>query len=305
MKLIRKIALSNNKSNKTRSILVIISIILTTILLTSIGTFAYAAVKNQTDSADKLYGSYYGIFKRVTDNEIIEMERKNAFTDIGKTAFAGTVDNSSNTSLIYNDEITNKLTNVEDKLKEGIFPNKENEIAGSKELFKELGFSDTKVGDTITLSSRFDNNNKFEEKEFVISGLINNENIEIRDKSYVAYISEEFYENESQGNNIYSAYFRLNENIDINGDNQEEVIKDLGKDLGLEENQVEVNSFYLMFTLQPKTDLIVGVIVVALLVIIFSIIVIYNIFQIGILQKVQEYGKIKALGATKKHLKKL
>lgn len=249
MKLIRKIALSNNKSNKTRSILVIISIILTTILLTSIGTFAYAAVKNQTDSADKLYGSYYGIFKRVTDNEIIEMERKNAFTDIGKTAFAGTVDNSSNTSLIYNDEITNKLTNVEDKLKEGIFPNKENEIAGSKELFKELGFSDTKVGDTITLSSRFDNNNKFEEKEFVISGLINNENIEIRDKSYVAYISEEFYENESQGNNIYSAYFRLNENIDINGDNQEEVIKDLGKDLGLEENQVEVNSFYLMFTL--------------------------------------------------------
>ncbi|WP_099203127.1 ABC transporter permease [Miniphocaeibacter massiliensis] len=305
MKLIRKIAYSNNKSNKTRSILVILSIILTTILLTSIGTFMYAAIKNQADTADKLYGSYYGIFKRVTDNEITEMERKNAYTDIGKTAFAGSVDSNSSISLVYNDKTTNKLTNIEDKLKEGSFPNKNNEITGSKELFKELGFSDVKIGDTITLNSRFDNNSKFEEKEFVISGLLNNENIEIRDKSYVAYVSEEFYENESQGNNIYSAYFRINENIEINGNNQEEVIKDLGKDLSLEENQVDVNNFYLMFTLQPKTDLIVGVIVVALLVIIFSIIVIYNIFQIGILQKVQEYGKIKALGATKKQLKKI
>ena len=33
--------------------------------------------------------------------------------------------------------------------------------------------------------------------------------------------------------------------------------------------------------------------------------VIYNIFQVGIANKIQEYGKIKALGATKKQMKQL
>ena len=37
----------------------------------------------------------------------------------------------------------------------------------------------------------------------------------------------------------------------------------------------------------------------------FSVVVIYNIFQVGIVNKIQEYGKIKALGATKKQMKQL
>ncbi|WP_455714367.1 ABC transporter permease, partial [Anaerosporobacter sp.] len=42
-----------------------------------------------------------------------------------------------------------------------------------------------------------------------------------------------------------------------------------------------------------------------ILVIIFSVVVIYNIFQVGITQKIWEYGKIKALGASKKQLKSI
>ena len=41
------------------------------------------------------------------------------------------------------------------------------------------------------------------------------------------------------------------------------------------------------------------------IVVISSVVVIYNRFQIGIARKVQEYGKIKAIGATKKHMKKI
>ena len=46
--------------------------------------------------------------------------------------------------------------------------------------------------------------------------------------------------------------------------------------------------------------MIVGCVVVALIVVFFAVMVIYNIFQVGLIQKIQEYGKIKALGATKK-----
>ena len=40
-------------------------------------------------------------------------------------------------------------------------------------------------------------------------------------------------------------------------------------------------------------------------IVLFSVVVIYNIFQVGIANKIQEYGKIKALGATKKQMKQL
>ena len=60
-----------------------------------------------------------------------------------------------------------------------------------------------------------------------------------------------------------------------------------------------------MWVLDPGMEMIVGCIVVALIVVFFAVMVIYNIFQVGLIQKIQEYGKIKALGATKKQMKKL
>lgn len=305
MKLLRKIAFSNNRNNKTRSILVIISIVLTTVLLTSIGTFVNGVLKHNVESADKMYGSYYGIFKMITEEQVKEMELDNSYTDIGKTAYAGVTDTDNSIMFVWYDKTARNLINADDSLKEGNFPIKENEIVGSREAFKSLGYADVKIGDTVKANSRFNNDRKFEENEFVISGILKDEKIETKNKSYAMSVSKEFYEKEAQGEFFYSAYFRLNENIDITGDNREEVIKDLGKDIGLGENQVSVNNYYLRFILEPETELFIGAIVISILVIVFSVIVIYNIFQIGILQKVQEYGKLKALGATKKQVKKI
>ena len=39
MKMITRLAISNNKKNKTRSILIVLSIFLTTVLLSAIATF--------------------------------------------------------------------------------------------------------------------------------------------------------------------------------------------------------------------------------------------------------------------------
>ena len=57
--------------------------------------------------------------------------------------------------------------------------------------------------------------------------------------------------------------------------------------------------------LQPSYEMIVVCGTLILGIVLFSVVVIYNIFQVGIAQKVQEYGKIKALGATRKQMKQL
>lgn len=305
MKLLRRIAWNNNKSNKTRSILVIISIVLTTVLLTSIGTFGYGAVKSNNEHSEKLYGSYYGAFKGVTRDQYDDMKLNNAYTDIGINTMAGNVKNDDYIALLWSDEVANKLTNGKDKLEKGKFPEESNEIAGSKEMFRSLGYKESKIGDSIKLESRFDDTVGFEEKEFIISGILKDENLKMENKMYSANISEKFYMEESSGSIKYTVFFRLNENIEIDGDTQEKIIKDLGKELGLEERQVILNKYYLGAILMPKSEVIIGTAVISLLVIIFSIMVIYNIFQIGILQKIQEYGKLKALGTTKKQVRKI
>lgn len=67
MKMITKLALSNNKKNKTRSILIMLSIFLTTVLLSAIATFGYGQIKFQSANAEEFYGSYYGSYAGVTE----------------------------------------------------------------------------------------------------------------------------------------------------------------------------------------------------------------------------------------------
>ncbi|MDE7477583.1 MAG: ABC transporter permease, partial [Lachnospiraceae bacterium] len=66
-----------------------------------------------------------------------------------------------------------------------------------------------------------------------------------------------------------------------------------------------VNKLYLIYKLDPGNETIMVCAVVCVVVIIFSVIVLYNIFQVGIIQKVQEYGKLKAIGATRKQMKQI
>ncbi|MDE6608290.1 MAG: ABC transporter permease, partial [Lachnospiraceae bacterium] len=72
-----------------------------------------------------------------------------------------------------------------------------------------------------------------------------------------------------------------------------------------EKQRLIVNTSYLTWALDPGTETIMGCVMIATVVVLFSIIVIYNIFQVGIIRKIQEYGKLKALGATKKQIKKV
>lgn len=81
--------------------------------------------------------------------------------------------------------------------------------------------------------------------------------------------------------------------------NIDSVIKQIAAACGIEEKNVIVNDLYLQWVLQPSYETIAVCGVLILAIVLFSVVVIYNIFQVGIANKVQEYGKIKALGATK------
>ena len=306
MKTITKLAWSNNWKNRARSVLIMLSIFLTTVLLSAIATFGYGQVRFQSVNAEEFYGSYYGTYVGVTEEQIAEIQKRSEFDRIGRAAAIGEIKNTRMISMMWMDEETIQLSNLEKQLQEGTFPQQENEIAGQKAMFERLGYPDAEPGDTVTIPFRRNTQEKYQEKDFIISGIMEPTLIEQENQSYTAYVSQTCYEAlYAPQERAYNIYFTLSDTVSVNSSDLEMTIKDLAQACGINPENAMENSYYSMWVLDPGAELIMGCIVVALIVIFFAVLVIYNIFQVGLVQKIQEYGKIRALGATKKQMKKL
>lgn len=300
-----KLAVSNNRENKLRSILIILSIFLTTMLLTAIAIFGYGSVRNAQVNAGRFYGAYYGSFAGVPEETLQEIALRSEFEEIGRFAFVGSVADSEkgNLSLYYMDETARTMTNQSYNLAEGRFPETAEEIAGYRSFFQALGIESPKLGDAVELQYRKNLDHPYEKAHFVISGLLEEPGNVMRTMG-AAFVSQAYYEEYFEtGERSYTVYFTLNESVPINGGTGEQVIKELAVSCGLQERYASDNYPYLNWTINPGIDVILGCVAVGLIVVVFAVLVIYNIFQVGIVRKVQEYGKIKALGATKRQMK--
>ncbi|NCC44229.1 MAG: ABC transporter permease [Clostridia bacterium] len=306
MNMITKVALSNDKKNKTRSILVMFTIFLTTALLTIICIYANAMIRMNVENAALNYGSYYGVFANLSEGQLKEADRRGEIANIGIMSMAGLIESEDNVSFVAADKTVRHYMNLDSHLLEGDFPRAENEIAAQTAFLESMGYPDAKIGDHVVLSYRRDKEHTYEETEFVISGLMSGVESTSARKSFIVCCSENFYqsrfENEERS---YNVYFELNEAVPVNMENVEDTIIGIAAKCGIDERQVNVNRGYLIWRLDPGIEMITACVIIALCVIIFSSVVIYNIFQVGIVQKVQEYGKIRALGATKKQMRKL
>lgn len=304
MNTITSLARSNIKRDRTRSILVGFSIIMTTMLLTAIASVGYGIIQMNRGNAGEWYGSYYGYMRSVSEEQITEMSRHSEFTEIGKAAFFGTVDMDRDSYLVWADEEAAEMNNAERDVAEGRYPQAENEIAAQYAFFRELGIENPKIGDTVSVHWRRNLNEPFVEDTFVICGLLKDP--ENGYSQLNANVSMEFFEKKiSVEERRYNAYFRLAEDLPIDSGNAKEVMTELAQKCGIGEDAVRENEFYLNWKLNPGTETIITCIVIAAIVVLFSVVVIYNIFQVGIMQKVQEYGKLKAIGATRRQMKRV
>lgn len=302
MKMITNLAWSNIKKDRTRSILIISSIVLTTILLTMIFTMGYGTIKANKDNVGIWYGDYYGTYKNMTEGQIEQMRLRSEFTAIGKTDLFGMVDSDRDLYLVWSDNVYKEMKHMEDQLLEGHFPETGNEIAAQPNFFRSLGVENPQIGDTVTVPWRLDLSDVFEPEEFVIRGLLKEP--EILSSSAAAQVSEEYFtEHVAAEERYYKVYFRMDESLDITSDNALSVMEEIGAKLGVDSRYVDDNAIYLMWKLNPGIETISFCAIIAIVVVCFAVIVIYNIFQVGIVQKVQEYGKLKAIGATRKQMK--
>ena len=308
MKTISRIAYSNDKRNKTRSILIMMSICLTTMLLVIISTVGNGMIRLQKSQAASSYGSNYGLFVSADGSQLKEVNRRAEIDAIGIMCTEGIIKGNEKGGFVCMDETARKMLpyNKEYELKEGKYPEKMQEIAAGRAFFRAMGYGDVKIGDTVTLDYRAGMQSEYKPEEFVVSGILYDRDEYTIEASYVAFGSQEFYdEHVAENDRQYNIYFTLNDSANVSMNNIDSVIKQIAAVCGIEEKNVIVNDLYLQWVLQPSYEMIVVCGTLILGIVLFSVVVIYNIFQVGIAQKVQEYGKIKALGATRKQMKQL
>ena len=308
MKTISRIAYSNDKKNKTRSILIMMSICLTTMLLVIISTVGNGMIRLQKSQAAGSYGSNYGLFIAADGTQLKEVERRAEISDIGIMCTEGILKGNENGGFVSADETVRKMLpyNQEYVLKEGTYPEKAQEIAAGRAFFRAMGYGDVKIGDTVTLDYRAGMQSEYKPEEFVVSGILYDRDEYTIEASYVVFGSQDFYnERVAEGDRQYNIYFTLSDSANVSMNNVAPVIKEIADSCGIDQKNVIINDLYLQWVLQPSYEMIVVCGTLILGIVLFSVVVIYNIFQVGIAQKVQEYGKIKALGATRKQMKQL
>lgn len=308
MKTISRIAYSNDKRNRTRSILIMMAICLTTMLLVIISTVGNGVIRLQKSQAASSYGSNYGLFITADGTQLKEVERRAEISDIGIMCTEGILKGNENGGFVCMDETARKMLpyNKEYELKEGKYPEKMQEIAAGRAFFRAMGYGDVKIGDTVTLDYRAGMQSEYKPEEFVVSGILYDRDEYTIEASYVVFGSQDFYnERVAEGDRQYNIYFTLGDSANVSTNNVAPVIKEIADSCGIDQKNVIINDLYLQWVLQPSYEMIMVCGTLILGIVLFSVVVIYNIFQVGIAQKVQEYGKIKALGVTRKQMKQL
>lgn len=277
------------KANKKRTVLTVIGIILSVALISSIGLFFKGIQLAQIEDAKNNYGSYHIVYSKV-DKDLLSKIQNNP-----KIAKSGLLINGEEMEIQKGVKVgeviaTNKaLELLPYKIKEGKFPEKEKDIAIEKWVLKSID-KNAKLGNQITIAG----------KEYTLAGIL-----EDSVKSQM----------DNQG-----VLLSVNNNIDVTKEkailaveispktNLRTAVSEL-KALGNKED-VQVNSFLIslqggaekdsgMMGLYTTIAIIIGIVVIS------TIAVIYNSFHISVVDRIKQFGLLRAVGTTPKQIRKI
>lgn len=123
---------------------------------------------------------------------------------------------------------------------------------------------------------------------------------------YGAFVSEKFVEQHiAPEDRTYTAYIRIVNENKHSKDEIETIISEIAEDVGLNKSDISFNEQYLTYMTNPGTQERNVMIGLGLLVVFLGGMVIYSIYYVSVISNIQEMGKLKALGATKKHIRRL
>lgn len=271
------------KSNRKRTILTLIGIILSVALVSSIGLFLKSMQEAQIQDMKNNFGSWHIAYSKVDDTLIAKIKSNPNVLRSGTYAEGEEININEKIKAreVFVTEEAVKLLPI--TLKEGRFPEKKGEVALENWLLYKIN-KDAKPGESIKIGS----------KEYNLVGILNDSF-----KSQISGEGQIIQANSNENNNkkILLAELKVNRNL---GKNIQE-LKRLS-----DEKSVMENSNLLAMQGEGFPKELLGALAVIIGIVVFATIaVIYNAFQISVVERVKQFGLLRAVGTTPKQIRKI
>lgn len=307
MNTISRTALSNFRKNKSRNLLIGAAIALTAFLLTAAPTVMIGFITIQNQAVNQYYPTFHAMFRDVDSQTAKKLLADERVEQAGIREDAAVMycnrDSDIRITMMSIDQAAAELSRQE--LAEGHLPEKADEIVVSKGVLEAMGLEGT-VGNQIQIPYRPNGGSETRElREFTISGMVTDSEISIRDGLYFCFVSEAFAgEILAENEHEYRIYLRLADADGMTTDAIQEQIETLGGEYGIAKNEIVLNGEYLMANyVDPATYSGLGLLLA--MIALAGALTIYGIYYVSMLDKVQEYGRLRAVGATKRQIRQL
>lgn len=305
------------QAKKSRNIVTILAIVLTTILFTTIFTMGSGMIDTIKEQNIRKNGGDGQVSISMINDEIFnKIKNHSSISKIGYAMLVGdAVTNKEldrwNADMWYLDSQCIKFQNIE--LKKGKMPQMKDEVVLDTKTLDVLGIKH-QVGEKVNLSYQI--KGVSQQRKFTLSGYWKTDSVSERGKILVSkdYLKENLntLEEHTQDQMYYSgyvsAYIMFKNNFNLEG-KLEKLLTDCGYQQQDEKKdnfvEAKINSAYESMEILGDPTLCVCFVIIILLIMFTGYLIIYNIFQISVIQDIQFYGKLKTLGTTRKQLKKI
>lgn len=319
--IIKKLSGRYFKASKSRNIIAIIAIILTTILFTTIFTLGSGLMDTIHDqNIRKAGGDGQAVLNYISDEVYNDMLGNSLIDRIAYTkAVSYRLKNPGlerwRSDLWYMDDTALEFARYTPTT--GHRPEAENEIIADTKTLDALGIP-AQIGETVSLT--YDVKGTEYTTDFTLCGFWETDSLSnigrlIVSKTFVDAHSDILaytYPVDNDYSGIVTAYIMFSGGDDIEAQLHQLLSKtgytcDTMGGCSDDSNYViaRVSPAYQSSALLDNPAMLISGIVGVLLIIITGYLIIYNIFQISVIQDIQSYGQLKTLGTTKRQIKRL
>ena len=275
------------KRNKKRTALTIIGIMLSVALISTIGLFFKGMQDAQIQDVKNNYGSYHLVFQKT--NESVASKIVNN-PKVARNGFF-TIDEG----IKIKDELVVDIITATDKAlelfpyktKSGRLPEKENEVAMEKWILTNIN-KDAKLGNKINLNN----------KEYTLVGILQ-DNIGSQMNGNGVVLSKNNNINKQNAPLLVEISSKTNLKTALNE------LKQLGEKDSVIENGALLGMLGAGESSSGFAGLYVSIAIIIGIVLIATIAVIYNSFQISVVERIKQFGLLRAVGTTPRQIRKI
>lgn len=291
-KVVHDLTIRSLKTSRMKTFFVVITIILSVLLVAGIGFSSSSMLETYKTQINAMQHVIYNNTDSTNNESLLKDSRVDSMvmTKYGK----GMEVENYIVMPVYLEQIETQMKLS--KVVEGNYPQALDEIAVDKSYMNRIGKPAT-IGSTLEFTFLDGTTERF-----TITGFTQDD---VKSDIYRLYLSEEYAQTGSQLKDV--AYMTLVRIVGVDSMSKYEfldVIRELAKDCDIVRYNVNENNYFTSY-IDRSAQEYKAVFLIGLAILFISILVIYSIFYISVVSRIQQFGQLRTIGTTPKQIRKM